>query len=176
VAPKGLADRSCVGYQCAGCGSGKTVIVDDEIVNHVCPVESYEAEDCRDLVSAVHGYLATFAWAKPTGRIWVGECIPAVIGIFLVELEPSESDIDHFTWVIVGDLPPAYLSPVYAKSPREALNGYIAEMSAWVEAIERNQPTDALIPVNAAPTIENASSLKSRLNFLGREILPQMAG
>ncbi len=148
---------------------------ESELLTHVCPIESYEAEDCHALVTEAHEYIAAFEWTDP-GRVWVGECIPGVIGIFLVELNPTDSDIDPFTWVIVGDLAPAHISPVYAASPREALDGYIAEMAAWVEAVERDEPVGDLIPVNAAPTHQNAESLKGRLEFLRREILSQVAG
>jgi hypothetical protein len=148
---------------------------ESELLMNVCPVESYEGEDCQSFVTEAHDYIAGFDWAKP-GRFWVGECIPGVIGIFLVELDSSSVDIDPFTWVIVGDLPPAYISPAYAGSPREALDGYIAEMMAWVEAVEKNETVDDLIPVNSPPTHENAASLKGRLEFLRREVLPQVAG
>jgi hypothetical protein len=148
---------------------------ESELLAHVFPIESYEGEDCHALVTEAHEYIAAFDWANP-GRTWVGECIPGVIGIFLVELKPTDFDIDPFTWVIVGDLPPAYISPVYAASPRDALDGYIAEMAAWVEAAEKEEPVGDLIPVNAAPTRQNAEGLKDRLEFLRREILPHVAG
>ena len=147
-------------------------MTESELLNHVRPIDFYKAEDCRDFVNDLQSYLAGFRWANPTGRVWVGHCSPGVIGTFLVELKPSEADVDRFIWVIVGDLPSAYLSSVYAKTPREALSGYISEMSAWVSAVEKNEPTDDLIPVNAPPTIQNASSLKTRLEFLKREVLP----
>jgi hypothetical protein len=78
--------------------------------------------------------------------------------------------------VVVGDLPPAYLSSEYAKSPKDALDGYMGEMLAWVEAVEKGEPTDELIPNNGAPTLANAKTLRSRLEFLGREILPHLQG
>jgi len=56
------------------------------------------------------------------------------------------------------------------------LQGYIEEMSAWVEAVRKGELVDDLIPVNAAPTKENASALFTRLRFLEREILPGLAG
>jgi len=147
-------------------------MTESELLNHVCPVESYDAEDCRDFVTDLQSYLAGFRWAPPTGRMWVGHCIPGVIGTFLIELKPLKADVDRFIWVIVGDLPPAYLSSVYAKTPREALSGYIGEMWAWVSAVEKNEPIDDLIPVNAPPTIQSASNLKARLEFLERDVLP----
>ena len=93
-----------------------------------------------------------------------------------MELAPQGQDIDRYIWVVVGDLPPAYLSSQYAKSPRDALAGYRGEMLAWAEAVENDQPTDDLIPNNSAPTLANARALRSRLEFLGREVLPHLAG
>lgn len=78
--------------------------------------------------------------------------------------------------VVVGDLPPAYLSSKYAKSPKDALDGYLGEMQAWVEAVENGRPTEDLIPNNGAPTLPNAKALRSRLKFLAREVLPHLPG
>jgi hypothetical protein len=74
----------------------------------------------------------------------------------------------------VGDIPPAYLSSEYARSPKEALEGYLAEMGVWVKAVENGDAVDDLIPVDGAPTMENARALKSRLTFLESEILPSL--
>ncbi len=65
---------------------------------------------------------------------------------------------------------------MYARSPRSALDGYIGEMEAWIEAAENGRPTDELIPVNAAPTLQNAEALKSRLAFLENRILLELPG
>lgn len=73
--------------------------------------------------------------------------------------------------MVVGDLPPACISLVYASSPREALEAYIAEMGAWVEAVEKGEPADDLIPVNGEPTPANAAALKSRLALIESQIL-----
>jgi hypothetical protein len=145
-----------------------------ELLKYVFPIER-DDEDCEPLRALALTYLAKFRWARP-GRMWGGECIPGVIGIFLVELQDPELDVDPFIWVVVGDLPPAYLSPVYASSPKDALCAYIAEMSAWVEAVEKGEDTSELIPVNGEPTLKHASMLKTRLAFLEREIVPDAAG
>lgn len=122
------------------------------------------------------GLLDAFEWAKRTGRAWVGKCIPGALGLFLLELDPPGPQVDRYVWIVVVDLPPACLSSVYARSPRSALDGYIGEMEAWIEAVENRRPTDELIPVNAAPTLQNAEALKSRLAFLEREILVELPG
>jgi hypothetical protein len=151
--------------------------VQNELLRHVRPlVLEKEQEEYSDLVEKANSFLDGFSWADGRKGLWIAECIPGIIGIFLVELDPSGQNIDQFTWVVVGDLPPAYLSSAYAKSPWDALDGYMGEMKAWVDAVENGQPTHELIPVNGAPTLANAQALRSRLEFLGREILPHLRG
>lgn len=151
--------------------------MENELFLHVRPfVLQNEEEGCSDLVDRANTYLDSFSWAGGRKKLWIADCIPGVIGIFLVELDPRGRNIDRCIWVVVGDLPPAYLSSVYAKSPWDALDGYLGEMRAWVEAVENNQSTDGLIPVNASPTPENVHALKSKLEFLAREVLPHLPG
>jgi hypothetical protein len=142
---------------------------------HIRPLDlDSEEPGTEELLSAVNSFLAGFRWAKQAGNVWVGESIPGVLGLFLVELVPVSEDIDRYIWVVVGDVPPAYISPEYAKSPREALEGYVGEMEAWVEAIQKGEPVDDLIPVNGAPTRENAAALKSRLLFIADKIISHL--
>jgi hypothetical protein len=143
----------------------------------VRPYSSNQEESgCDVLIAKADEFLDAFEWAKRTGRIWVGKCIPGVLGLFLLELDSPGPHVDKYVWIVVSDLPPAYLSSVYAKSPRSALDGYIGEMEAWIQAVKKGQPTNDLIPVNAPPTLQNAEALASRLAFLEREILPELAG
>ena len=128
------------------------------------------------MLDAANAYLNSFKWAGVQRRFWVAECIPGVMAMFLVELNPAKPGIDPYVWVIVGDLPPAYLSTVYVRSPRAALDGYIAELLAWVEAVEQGKPIDGLMPINGAPTRENALALKTRISFLDQKVLPYLPG
>jgi hypothetical protein len=133
-----------------------------------------EEEGTASLVQTMETFLAQFRWAKVKGLPWVGESIPGVVGVILVELETFEEEVDQYIWVIVGDVPPAYISSQSANSPREVLECYIAEMRAWVEAVRKGDSTDGLIPVNAAPTEANAAALDSRLTFLENRIVPDL--
>lgn len=141
----------------------------------VRPLDLNQEEEGTDsLVQAMNTFLSQFHWAKVKGLPRVGESLPGIVGVFLVELQPSEKDIDQYIWVVVGDVPPAYISSQYAQSPKEALLCYIAEMRAWVEAVRQGKGTDELIPVNGEPTEENAAALSSRLTFLENSVLAEM--
>ena len=72
---------------------------------------------------------------------------------------------------MVGDLPPAYLVTDSAPDGESALRNYIEEMTTWVNAVSEGRDTDDLIPVNVAPTTDNAFQLMSRLEYISTEIL-----
>ncbi len=149
--------------------------MDIALIAKLRPIAECAAEaGCQAFLSEANGFLNTFRWAKRTGKAWVADCVPGVWALFLFELDAAAPDVGKYIWTVVGDLPPAYISTVYAKSPRAALDGYIGEMQAWIDAVENGQPVDDLIPVNAAPTLANAESLGSRLDFLRREMFPRL--
>jgi len=69
-------------------------------------------------------------------------------------------------WVVVGDLPPAYLAHEPGDSWQDALRGYAEEMGEWVSAVGAGASVDDLIPVNVPATREYADMLASRLEFI----------
>jgi hypothetical protein len=78
-------------------------------------------------------------------------------------------------WVIVGDVPPAYITVEDAPNPATALDAYIGAMQEWVDAARAGGSVADLIPVNVPPTVENAERLGRRLQFIDEEILSQYA-
>lgn len=49
--------------------------------------------------------------------------------IFLARIIPTRRSIDEYVWIVVGDIPPAYLVTDDYPSPKQALEGYIWEGS-----------------------------------------------
>lgn len=94
------------------------------------------------------------------------------MGVFLFRIVPASEGVDDCLWVIVGDIPPAYLVADESRTPSEALRTYIAEMRRWVAAAEAGQPADELIPLNVQATRATAIALRKRLDFLENDVLP----
>jgi hypothetical protein len=105
----------------------------------------------------------------------VGFIYPGIVGVFLFQFVLAGKEIGEWVWVLVGDLPPAYITCEDCPNPATALDGYIGAMEEWVEAAEHGGPTDHLIPVNVVPSKENAQRLKARLNWLDEKILSGLA-
>lgn len=134
-----------------------------------------ESDDERQrvfrLLEEARSYTNGFEWCKAIQREYIGIAVGGVVGVFLFEIEPSRADVDEWIWVIVGDLPPAYITTDDAPNPAAALDAYIGAMEEWVGAVRNGDSVDELIPVNAAASPEVALMLESRLEFLDEKIL-----
>jgi hypothetical protein len=119
-------------------------------------------------------YLEEFKWHNGIVESYVGMFYPGILSVFLYRIEPSytkEFEDDDWVWVIVGDLPSAYITVEDSPNPACALDSYVGAMMEWVEAVENGDPVDDLIPVNVHPNAEMANLLRRRLDFISEEIL-----
>ena len=100
----------------------------------------------------------------------LGFAVAGVLGVFLVDIVPGEG-ADPTVWVIVGDVPPAYVVHEPGDSWQDALRGYVGEMRAWRDAAAKGADVAELIPVNVPPTPQYVAMLSSRLDFLEHNLL-----
>ena len=122
--------------------------------------------------SDAKNYLEFHDWCLEIRDSFVGMLYPGILAIFLFRIVPGKN-ADEWIWVVVGDLPPAYLTVDTCPSPATALDGYIGAMEEWVEAAEAGESVESLIPVNVPATKEHAEMLRQRLQFLDDNILSE---
>ena len=79
------------------------------------------------------------------------------------------SKAELYIWVVVGDLPPAYLSVSYCRNVYQAFNGYCREMQAWVDAVNAGEPVDKLIAPGNGPKLNRNTNTE-----LGNDPAPQL--
>ena len=130
-----------------------------------------ETQELSELFQRAQDYLRSFRWSDGIIDSYFGIGVGKIFAVFLFEIIHSKEDVDDWVWVVVGDIPSAYITTEGIPNPACALDGYIGEMRRWVAAAERGDPIDELIPVNVPPTQEWAHALKSRLDILDRTIL-----
>jgi hypothetical protein len=128
----------------------------------------------KEMFTEASAYLRSFSWCTRILESYFGMGVGKIVALFLFKLLPAKEGVDEWVWVIVGDIPPAYITEE-APNPACALDGYIGEMTKWVEAVKTGKPVDELIPVNVEPTAEWAELLERRLKFLDKEILAYYA-
>jgi len=131
-----------------------------------------DTELLKDMAVEAKAFIQAFDWCQGVKDSYFGCGVGGVVGVFFFRILPTSQEVDECLWVVVGDVPPAYLVTDESRTPSEALRTYISQMRQWVAAAESGRPVDELIPVNAAATIETAVTLKKRLAFLESEILP----
>jgi len=117
-------------------------------------------------------FLLSQHWCKQVDKTFIGMAYEGIIGVFYAEIEPTDPRIDRGLWVVVGDLPSAYLVTDRSPDAASAVESYIVEMRDWVDAARNGLSVKDLIPVNVEPTKEYAELLESRLDFLEQRILP----
>jgi len=135
------------------------------------PAASIRSPDVQRLADEARRFLSGFRWCGKITELSLGYAIAGVLGVFRAEIAPVEEGVDSVLWVIVGDLPPAYLTVDPDADWQAVLEAYVREMDLWVHAVQRGESLDEVIPVNVPPTIENASLLASRLHFLRTRLL-----
>lgn len=143
------------------------------------PIDAMSGEDEEetgllwDLYREAKWFMESFTWHGKIEKAYFGLGVGRVVGVFLFELIPARQDVDRLLWVVVGDIPLAYLVTDHAPNAACALEGYIELMREWVVAAKAGEPVDKLIPVNVAPTKEWAEDLEGRLDFLEQNILSE---
>ena len=132
---------------------------------------SLRGADVPALAAVAERFLAGQRWCGRVLRVTPAFAFAGVLGVFRCSLIPSDPAADVMVWVVVGDLPPAYLAHEPGDSWQDALRGYVEELGAWVAAVRGGAPVDDLIPVNVPPTPEYADMLASRLEFIRTRLL-----
>jgi hypothetical protein len=130
----------------------------------------------RSLFEDAKQFLLSQKWCLGLGETYFGEGIGGVIGIFLFGLAPVPDNIDQWVWVIVGDLPSAYLVLDESPTPVEALETYIELMREWVALAYDGKESSDVIPTGVPPTPEYAAMLEGRLNTLEAWITTESLG
>jgi hypothetical protein len=128
----------------------------------------------RDACREARDYLKFYDWVSAIEDEYLGFAAEGIIYIFLFKIGSERPDVDPWLWVIVGDIPPAYITCEVAKVPFEALDGYLGAMQEWVEAARSGKSAAKMIPVNVPANPENAEMLNRRLKFLDRKIMPML--
>lgn len=131
-----------------------------------------DVEEMESMYQEAREFLEFYDWCLEIQESYVGLLYPGIVAVFLFKIVP-EKDVDEWIWVIVGDLPSAYLTTDVCPNPATALDGYIGAMLEWVEAAQSGKSVADLIPVNVPATKENGDMLKTRLDFLDEKILSE---
>jgi hypothetical protein len=126
----------------------------------------------KKMAVEARSYISSFRWCPLIKELFLGQGTGGVVAVFLAQFSERIGGRDEFLWIIVGDLPSAYLVVDLIQTPAQALRAYCDLMEEWVNAVLQHKPLDGVFPVKAAATVENAEALQKRLEFLREDIVP----
>ena len=131
-----------------------------------------ESAEVRALATRARRFVESFAWCERVTDCVLGFAIAGVLGVFRIDLIPTpERGADPNVWVVLGDLPPAYLAFDEGDTWQDALRGYVEEMQQWVDAVRAGESLEDVIPVNVSATREHADMLATRLQFISERLV-----
>ncbi len=145
------------------------------------PVDAIKGEDEKDtglldeMATHARNFITSFKWCLPITAMYLADGIGGVVAVFLVEFDGKIGGTDDRLWVVVGDLPSAYMIVEPDDCAREALETYCLLMDDWVAAVRGDGDLENVYPVEAARTQEHADMLQSRLAFIRKEIIPEFS-
>jgi hypothetical protein len=147
----------------------------------VVPVHEMTGDDEKDIMllramsQQAEEYLSSFSWCGDVLRSFFGGGVGGVFAVFLFNIRSVRPEVGPWIWVVVGDIPSAYLPIEDATSPAEVFKTYLWGMNKWVEfAREGRSGTsdDGIPPINVPATPEWAEKLEKRLHSLRLIIQP----
>ena len=147
-------------------------------VSGVVPIEEMRGDDQEDTAllrasyEKAEAFLLGQKWCFGFGDVYFGDGVGGVVSVFLVRIDPVPTGVDQWLWVIVGDLPPAYLVIDQSPTPVDALKCYIAEIRRWVSLAHESKTSSDVIPTNVPAAPEFAEKLDIRVNLLEEVIIP----
>lgn len=136
--------------------------------------DAEDTELLRAMTRSARDYITSFNWCPPISVCYLAFGVGGVAALFLFKFDRKIQDSDDQLWVVIGDLPSAYLVVEADDSPQQAMDRYCELMEQWIAAVRGFSSLDTVFPVSVVPTVENAELLEKRIAFLVAEILPQM--
>lgn len=147
-------------------------------VSYLTPSSNIQGDTPKDtrllngMLRKAKDYIGSFSWASEPKTVYFGGGIGGVLAVFLFEFSEPIAGSDTWLWVIVGDVPSAYLVVDVTPTPTLAIEEYCKLMEEWARAVEDGGSLDDVFPVAAAPTDEHAKMLRSRIRHIRKEVVP----
>ena len=139
-------------------------------------------EDLIEMAKEAAEFLQWHRWCKTLQQGYLVQGWAGVLGIFYFEFVPASAAVDDRLWVIVGDVPPAYIDCVNSPNAVSALEDYLYVMQEWVDHVKAGHSVEKLVPVyrrhsfvRVNPSIVYAELLETRLQFIREKIVSDIS-
>ena len=152
----------------------KLMDIDTSDFQEESKIEGEDPEDTkllREMAAEARTYIEDFEWSPRITSIHLALGVGGVVAAFLVQFDEVIEDSDDALWVIVGDLPSAYVIVEPDDDGISALERYCELMEDWAFNVLKGRSLEDSFPVEAEATQEHAEMLRQRIVFLRTEII-----
>lgn len=136
-----------------------------------------ERKEFEPIERRARDFLTSHTWCPPIQATFVGAYFPPIVSVFAYKVEKSHpigtdsTDVLEWIWVVVGDLPSAYLVNEEITDGLVALAGYTAVAADWVKAVEAGGSADGPVCFDAPAEKKYAELMRPRIEFLKQTFL-----
>jgi len=127
----------------------------------------------KGMLSEARKYITSHDWCPKICEEYFGFGIGGIVAVFLFRFSEKIKETDDLLWILVGDLPSAYLVIDDIPNAMTALEVYCDLMEDWSNAILKGAPLENAFPVKVDPTEKHAKMLLKRVSLLRTDIIPQ---
>ena len=159
----------------------ETELAGERIAAGLVPSGDISGDDATDsellskMAEDAQRYIGSFSWCEEVLDSYFGGGVGGIFAIFFFHIRPSRPEVAPWIWIMVGDVPSAYLPLTDSESAAEAFRTYMRGMSKWVEFARKGEtgsPEQGVPPVNVPATPEWAEELNRRLYGLTLTVKP----
>jgi hypothetical protein len=130
-----------------------------------------DTELLREMAAEARAYMEDFEWCPNIESVHLALGVGGIVAVFLFQFDEVIEDDDDALWVVVGDLPSAYVIVEPDDDGRAALSRYCEMMEDWAFNVLKGNSLEESFPVEAEATQEHAEMLRQRIVFLRSEII-----
>ena len=121
-------------------------------------------------------YLMSFTWCDKILNGWLVKDWGYMLCVFYFEIKPAYgSSADNFVWIVVGDIPPAYIDIESANNELKVLEIYVNLMEEWIGNVKQGKSVKNCFPVTVDPTIKYANMLSSRVKIIKSDFISELS-
>jgi len=128
----------------------------------------------RELAIAAENYIQSFSWCPPIKDMYFAYGVGGIVAVFIVEFLQRIQGYDEELWIVVGDVPSAYLVVEPMDDEAQALERYCELMDQWITAVRNADDLSKVFPVSAEPTVKHVNMLRSRIELLRSALIPRI--
>jgi len=129
----------------------------------------------HEMADKAVSYISAFGWCEAVHEKYFGDGFGGIVALFLFRLSIRKVREPEWVWVIVGDIPSAYLEAEGFPTAHAALKKYLEGVEDWIDTpADLRDTRDDLPPLYVPQGPEYIEMMRTRISTLRESFLPHI--